>query len=487
MDQHQHEPWTTWPHAEALIQEYLDQFLACHTPARRLGADMERFTSTRMFDWLDHLILRGDRRLVSRLRAAGFVPEAAETAAGITLFRHPGAQLPRLALRIGSHKPEVLGIAIKVDSIADFLLAHGVQASASGSVLSPYRVAKLWPEGERAVLAVERRGYRGLVPQRQPMIYAARYLAARERWATRPRKFEDAGGGLARTLELARELVREVGPDIAAWIVFEVERDYWQRRNWAGQLQKARQDRLGLGWGNHDHHTFRSSRTAFRTLVALMETLGFVCRERYYAGDEAGWGAQIIEQSHCGLVAFLDADLLPKETAVDFAHDALPESDRLGTVGLWCALHDESILGAGIHHLEAQFDFDRLREDLAAMGIDTMKPFSDSHHLRQAFTRGERWAVGPVRIERLRANGRITEEQAQTFLTSGAIGSHLENLQRREGYKGFNRHNVGSIIEGDRPPPSDRRVNASAREPSLPAEGAPPSGQSGRIVLHVNG
>lgn len=447
MDQHQHELWTTWPQAEALIEKHLDRFLANHDQARKLAADMECVTSTRLFDWLDHLILQGDRHLVARIRAAGFVPEAAETGDGITLFRHPGAQLPRLALRPGSHEPDVLGIAIKVDSIADFLLAHGVQAPVRGSVFSPYRVATLRPEGKQAVLAVERRGYRGLIPQRQPVEYAARYLAARERWATRSRKTDDAEHGLAQTLERARDLVRMVGRDTAAWIVFEVERDYWQRRNWAGRLQKARQDQLGLGWANHDHHTFRSSRSTFAMLVAVMETLGFVCRERFYAGDEAGWGAQIMEQPHCGLIAFLDVDLLPHETAIDFAHEALPETDQLGTVGLWCALHGESILGAGMHHLEAQFEFDRLREDLARLGIDTMKPFSDAHHLRQAFTRGERWAVDPARLERLRAANRITEEQFQTFLTKGAIGSHLENLQRREGYKGFNQHNVSSIIK----------------------------------------
>ncbi len=447
MDQHLHEPWTTWPQAEALIEGHLDRFLASHNPARRLAADMERYTSTRLFDWLDHLILRGDQRLIARIRSTGFVPEAAETGAGVALFRHPGALLPRLAIRPGNHEPTVLGIAIKVDSIADFLGTHGIQAPVRGSVLSPFRVATLWPEGEQAVLAVERRGYRGLVPQRRPTDYAARFLAARERWPTRPRTTEDAESGMAHTLELARRLVREVGRDTAAWIVFEVERDYWQRRNWAGQLQKARQDRLGLGWANHDHHTFRSSRSTFVTLVAVMEALGFVCRERYYAGDEAGWGAQVMEQPHCGLVAFLDVDLLPHETAIDFAHESLPETDQLGTVGLWCALHGESILGAGMHHLEAQFDFDRLRADLARLGIDTMKPFSDSHHLRQAFTRGERWAVDPARIERLCASGRITEEQFQTFLTNGAIGSHLENLQRREGYKGFNQQNVSAIIK----------------------------------------
>lgn len=298
MDQQQHEPWTTWPHAEALIQEHLDRFLEGHDPARRLATDMGCFTSTRLFDWLDHLILRGDRRFVARVHAAGFVPEAAETGEGVTLFRHPGAQLPRLALRPGGDEPDVLGIAIKVDLIADFLLAYGFPAPVKGSVLSPYRVATLWPEGERAVLAVERRGYRGLVPQQRPIDYATRYLRARERWAARPRRTVDAEPGLQQTLELARDLVPEVGQDTAAWIVFEVERDYWQRRNWAGRLQKARQDQLGLGWANHDHHTFRSSRSTFATLVAVMETLGFVCRERYYAGEEAGWGAQIMEQPH---------------------------------------------------------------------------------------------------------------------------------------------------------------------------------------------
>ena len=29
------------------------------------------------------------------------------------------------------------------------------------------------------------------------------------------------------------------------------------------RIQKRRQDLLGLGWANHDHHTFRSSRAHF--------------------------------------------------------------------------------------------------------------------------------------------------------------------------------------------------------------------------------
>ena len=81
------------------------------------------------------------------------------------------------------------------------------------------------------------------------------------------------------------------GPDLACHVVFAEERAYWQAHNHAGHVQKARQDQLGLGWANHDHHTFRSSRQHFVDLMRALEKLGFERRERYYAGAQAGWGA----------------------------------------------------------------------------------------------------------------------------------------------------------------------------------------------------
>ncbi len=202
-----------------------------------------------------------------------------------------------------------------------------------------------------------------------------------------------------------------------------------------------------MGWANHDHHTFRSSRRHFPQLIRLFEMLGFQCRERFYAGKDAGWGAQVMDHPGCRLVLFLDVDLLPEEVNVDFRHHPLPELNKLGTVGLWCALHGDSILKAGMHHLEAQFMFEELTQDLAQAGVGMMSPFSDLPYLRQAFTKGERWPVAPSKLEKLLENGSITKEQADRFLSEGAIGSHLENLQRREGYKGFNPKNVSSIIQ----------------------------------------
>ena len=194
---------------------------------------------------------------------------------------------------------------------------------------------------------------------------------------------------------LLNESLALVGRDRTCQIFFQEERAFWERRNRAARTQKSRQDQLGLGWGNHDHHTFRCSRGHFVDLTEFLLQLGFEKRERYYAGSEAGWGAQISEQAMAGIVVFADVDLMPDEIQVDFSINRLPSAPRLGTVGLWVGLHGESFLGAGMHHLEERFDFTLLREQLAAQGIKTMNPFSDFEFLRQAFTEGERWPVQP--------------------------------------------------------------------------------------------
>src|SRR5437762_3421393 len=136
-----------------------------------------------------------------------------------------------------------------------------------------------------------------------------------------------------------------------------------------------------------------------------------------------------MEQPVTRIVSFNDVDLSPEELIGDFSHDGLSPRDKLGTVGLWCALHGEAILQAGMHHLEAQFDFDALRDQLEKEeGVKTMKPFSNFTFLRQAFTEGERWKVSDERIQRALRAEYITEQQAQQFREQGAIGSHLENL-----------------------------------------------------------
>ena len=104
-----------------------------------------------------------------------------------------------------------------------------------------------------------------------------------------------------------------------------------------------------------------------------------------------------------------------------------------------------------MHHLEARFDFDLLRDQLKGQGVTTMAPFSDFEFLRQAFTEGERWPVRRARLEALSSAGLITRQQFERFRTEGAIGSHLENLQRHGGFKGFNQKSVSAIIAATDP------------------------------------
>jgi hypothetical protein len=275
-------------------------------------------------------------------------------------------------------------------------------------------------------------------------------MSTLESFLTRRRDFEDDQEGYEHAIKLID--ASRLTTDIKCALWFEAERRYWQRRNRAAQVQKARQDKLGLGWGNHDHHTYRCSRANFARLVAVWEKLGLHCRERFYAGREAGWGAQVMEQANVGIITFNDVDLTPDELMGDFSHDGLSERDKLGTVGLWCGLHGDSFNQAGMHHLEAQFDFDSLREQLEREdGVKTMKPFTNFTYLRQAFTEGERWKVDAKRIERLLAAKLITQEQANQFREQGAIGSHLENLERNEGFKGFNQTGVSEIISATDP------------------------------------
>jgi hypothetical protein len=72
-----------------------------------------------------------------------------------------------------------------------------------------------------------------------------------------------------------------------------------------------------------------------------------VCRERFYAGRDAGWGAQVLEHPTTGICVFADVDLSPEEVTGDFAHERLPAREGAGTVGLWCELHGEAFLAAG--------------------------------------------------------------------------------------------------------------------------------------------
>lgn len=465
----QQHTWSPQPGAETLIQRWTRGFLDALPQAAHLAARMEAETGTRFGDWIDTVVLGRDQAghdqtgNARALAEAGFVEEPGPASLP-RVWRHPGGLFPTVAQTV--HDAAPTQIWIRCDAVDDFRVRHAGCDTVEGEPGARLRRVLFARTSDAELWAVERRGYTGLAPTDAELAQdRARAGAAAEVLAGFRRRPRHADAGtdaqidaqifdqaFGQTQKLIEDAVARVGADLACHLFFVAEREYWQQRNRAARIQKARQDALGLGWGNHDHHTYRSSRQSFAHLVRALETLGFHLRERFYAGREAGWGAQVLEQPGAGVAVFADVDLSPDELLGDFAHEPLAERDTLGTVGLWCALHGEAFLQAGMHHLATWAHFDSLRAQLRDHdGIASMKPFTDFPHLRQCFTEGETWPVAEARIDALRHSGRIDAAQAERFRRHGTIGSHLEIVERNAGFKGFNQTGISEIITATDP------------------------------------
>jgi hypothetical protein len=443
--------WSVQPLAAEKIAHWVAYFLEHSQFTRNLQSELYYQTGTRLTDWIDHLALPTEIQRDESTNGATAGKSSASlqeslVQSGFTAmhdsrwFRHEKGIFPEIEIVEGQR----MRMCLKVESVPQFLLAHQLlDVPIEGEPFADLRRAKVSEDGPTELWIVERHG----VTQWQPTLVTAdraKHVAMHyEALLLRNR--------LANGFEIAADLIKQattdLGVDRACDLFFAAERAYWQSRNRAARMQKMRQDKLGMGWANHDHHTYRSSRESFASLIACLQLLGMECRERFYAGEQAGWGAQVLEQPRCGIVVFADVDLQPDEVVGDFARTGLAAADQLGTVGLWCKLHGEAFLEAGMHHLECQFDFDAAREQLDALGVGSMAPFTDFEHLKQAFTVPEIWQVKPERVEQALRAGWIDETQAAKFLEQGVVGSHLEILERNDGYKGFNQTGISHIIK----------------------------------------
>jgi hypothetical protein len=438
--------WSPQPAPAKWVHGVLDEAVQKNSFLATLRRKMFEQTGTRLVDWIDHFALPTDDEALDELSRVGYQVDT--SVPKVRAWMHSLGLFPRVRTHVGKSRQ----IVLKVEAVADFLAAQQLSDVAiQGEYLAAVRRARVAQENGIEIWVLERHGSLAFEPALDKIIPLAAIAKHSEALRLRRRDFDDDADGFALAHRLADAAIAELGRDRTCELFFTAERDYWQRRNRAGRKQRARQETLGLGWANHDHHTYRSSRAQFTRLIAFLEKLGFQLRERFYAGREAGWGAQVLEHPVTGVTIFADVDLSPEEVAQDFSHEPLPPREELGTVGLWCELHGEAFLQAGLHHLECQFDFNATRDQLDEAGILTMSPFTDLPYLRQAFTHGEIWPVKPQRVERLLAGKCITADQAHQFLMNGAIGSHLEILQRDDGYKGFNQRGINEIISATDP------------------------------------
>ena len=396
--------WRLFPKAEFFLQTELDKFLNKNNSAAILVNDIERKTSTRIFDWVDHMVITSDEVDADELLKLGF--HESKTIDGSIAFRVEGSTLFPLLLKKGKASE----LALSVEDIDNFRKVSAKEKPIQGLPNSGFRKLLLFGESSFAFSVVERRGFSGYDVEDSDDINL--YIEASKTLGSRLRTFSSTEEGILETEKLLKNLESKISKKRLADVFFRAERRYWESRNHAAIVQKSRQDEVGVGWGNVDHHTFRSSRQNFAALIRIFELLGLNSRERFHAGAQAGWGAQILEDSDGRNVVFADVDLSGEEKDADFAHGGLARRDELGTVGLWVGLHGESILEAGMHHLAARFRFDGVRDDLKEIGVGMMKPFSNFPFLKQAFTEPEKWQVKNVKLTLLLKKNQLSQEQA---------------------------------------------------------------------------
>ena len=432
------ETWPRCPQAAHFFEQQFHDFAAANPLVKQIAVRLAEKAGVDLLALVDHWIFPETPGLPATLTALGMTEQILPE--GDKVWQHPQARLPRLRIKSKRTTP---CLALGVEDIAAFAAAHALEIEAChGDADSRYQCAHLaLPHGE--LMPIVRHGYTGFAPGTLTEADRDNVTAVRQAFRARSRTGETRET-IAAAEEIAERAVTLLGAGRATDEFFAAERDYYLTRSRAARRQQALQAHVGIGWANHDHHTYRCSRTAFRALLHLWQTLGFVSRERFYAGAEAGWGAQIVAHPDSRVVLFCDVDVAPEELGIDFTAADLPERDALGTIGLWCALHGDSIGEAGMHHLECEFDFERAASLHSAGGV--MPPFTDFPMLRQAFTQPEMWPVAPARLTPLLERGIITPEQAETFATVGAAGSHLEILQRWEGFNGFSKTGVSAII-----------------------------------------
>jgi len=149
--------WQPCPEGEELVGRLAAEFLTASPRTAELRDAMRGQTGTRLRDWIDYLAVPHREDLANELGHAGF---AARSCAAGTLWHHPGAQFPQVVLWEQAQH----ALALKVESVPDFLAAHGIPAEILGEPLSRLRSARAWLEDCHELRVVERHGWPGYEP-----------------------------------------------------------------------------------------------------------------------------------------------------------------------------------------------------------------------------------------------------------------------------------------------------------------------------------
>ena len=176
--------WSPQPAAFGFVRLLAGDFLAACPEAAAFADRMRIETGTRFFDWIDHIRVNARDPKASQLERAGYCPVS--HSASYTVFVNDRGVFPPILVWDG-----VTEIAIKVESVVDFLAANQLQREVLGSPLAALRTCRIYGGQVCAMTIVERHGTRGFDAEAAEPEHPVQRLIHMEKFRTRRRDFEE--------------------------------------------------------------------------------------------------------------------------------------------------------------------------------------------------------------------------------------------------------------------------------------------------------
>ncbi|MBI5141733.1 MAG: hypothetical protein HZA20_06015 [Nitrospirae bacterium] len=371
--------WEEYPETEAMVASLIREACEKSEEINRVTHQISSRTFSRISDWIESFTLSG--ALMYEIERLGY--RLWTTIYGQKIFIHPRGCFP--ALRVFPGPVQVVrGITLKIESLTVFRHLGGFYGELDGTPGSGYSRILLSDTGGTLLFAAEKNADMWM-PEEMDSSGVQDIMEARELILKRRRAFDRGEDGWKYTERIINRVIGLVGRDRCASMFLDSERRIWEVCCPAAMALKSLHDKLGLGWGNHDHHVFRSSRKNFHHLIAIFELMGFGRRERFLRGADANeWGVQALEQPSIGAVALVELDASRDEMNDEILEGGLDELKTPGVVGKWVGERGESIFGGYMHRLALRYDYDELRRNLPSLGLDISEPYAGAPSVRQA-------------------------------------------------------------------------------------------------------
>ncbi len=417
--------WSDYSEAHAFVQGIIKQSFDAAPEAEALMQRLLSGCGLSAFDMIDHIAMPKSE-LAERL-GWSFTGGA---------WRAPHPLLPPI------WESPRMQIGFRVEAMEAFFAALGREGAIDGARFGPFRIATFTSMNAVTFCAVERFGWVGLKPPPPSARIIRRARIHQQIFRTRRRQFQNIERALAYTLRLSQAAAADLGPQWAGALFARAEREYWQTRSALASTPHRRQRAAGVGWCTTANLSYASSRAHLPKLIQILETLGYRHRATLVRRRDAlDWAALPFDPPPGAPIIRVHFDLAPYETVDEVLRGATAPLTWHGRPGIWCALHGESILEAGLHGLSARYDPACAR----LLSTNDYQARSSGDCQDDLPTFWEHRPVSPGRADALEREGYLPPLQTENYRLLGAGASYFSAVTA----KGLDPEKIGSLFTAD--------------------------------------